>query len=59
MLNELVAESLKNVISDYKCSLLKLTRDFKLLKHNCRDFLCWRTKSRDFLYSSTTARDLC
>jgi len=31
-------EFTKNVISDYKCSLLKLARDFKLLKHNCKRF---------------------
>jgi len=30
-----------NVISDYKCSLLKLARDFK----------CSSTTARDFLYS--------
>jgi len=26
------------LISDYNCSLLKLARDFKLLKHNCKRF---------------------
>jgi len=31
-------EFTKNLISDYHCSLLKLTRDFKLLKHNCKRF---------------------
>ena len=31
-------EFTKNVISDYKCSMLQLARDFKLLKHNCKRF---------------------
>ena len=31
-------EFTRNVISDYKCSLLQLARDFKLLKHNCKRF---------------------
>jgi len=37
-----------NVISDYKCSLLNLARDFKCSSTTARDFLCSRTQSRDF-----------
>jgi len=29
-----------NIISDYKCSLLKLARDFKCSSITARDFLC-------------------
>ena len=39
-------EFTKNVISDYKCSLLKLARDFKLLKHNCKRFLMLKHKRK-------------
>jgi len=46
-----------NVISDYKCSLLKLARDFKLLKHNCKRFLMLLNTIKRLLISSTTARD--
>jgi len=37
-----------NVISDYKCSLLKLARDFKCSSTTARDFLSFWTQSRDF-----------
>jgi len=37
-------EFAKNAISDYNCSLLKLTRDFKLLKHNCKKFPMLKNK---------------
>jgi len=37
----------KNVISDYKCSLINLARDFKCLSTTARDFQCSRTQSRD------------
>jgi len=37
-----------NVISDYKCSLLNLARDFKCSNTTARDFLCSWTQSRDF-----------
>ena len=30
--------------TDYKFSLLKLARDFKLLKHNCKRFLMLKNK---------------
>ena len=34
----------KNQINDYNCSLLKLARDFKLLKHNCKRFPMLKNK---------------
>jgi len=37
-----------NVISDYKCSLLNLAKDFKCSRTTARDFLCSWTQSRDF-----------
>jgi len=37
-----------NVISDYKCSLLNLARDFKCSSTIARDFLCSWTQSRYF-----------
>ena len=37
-------EFTKNVISDYNCSLLKLARDFKLLKDNCKRFPMLKNK---------------
>jgi len=49
-------EFTKDVISDYKCSLLKLARDFKLLKHNCKRFPMLLNTIKRLLCSSTTAR---
>jgi len=46
-----------NVISDYKWSLLKLARDFKLLKHNNKRFPMLLNTIKRLLCSSTTARD--
>jgi len=37
-----------NVISDYKCSLLNLARDFKCSSTTAKDFPCSWTQSRDF-----------
>jgi len=33
-------EFTKNVISDYKCSLLKLSRDFECSSTTAKEFLC-------------------
>jgi len=41
-------EFTKNVISNYKCSLLNLARDFKCSSTTARDFQYSRTQSRDF-----------
>ena len=60
-------EFTKNVISYYNCSLLKLARDFKLLKHNCMRFPMLKNKIKRLpmlkhnwkrlLCLSTTSRD--
>ena len=45
-----------NVISDYKCSLLNLARDFKCSSTTARDFLCSWTQSRD-LYAQAQLQE--
>jgi len=43
-------EFTKNVIFDYNCSLLKLARDFKLLKHNCKRLLMLKNLIKRLLF---------